>query len=67
MKVIRFAERNWRPDEGSLVSTGDYRVPEDMPEELAQRALEDGVAVLVVGGEEKPPAKTKKAKEPTAE
>jgi len=47
MKIIRFAERNWRPDAQTLISTGDYRIPLDMSEELAQRALAEGAAVLV--------------------
>lgn len=47
MKTIRLSERNWRPDDATLVHTGDYRVPQDLPEALAERALAEGVAVLV--------------------
>lgn len=54
MKTIRLSERNWRPDDATLVHTGDYRVPQDMSEALAERALADGVAVLVE--EAAPPA-----------
>lgn len=48
MKIIRLAERNWRPDDATLVSTGDYRVGLDISEELAARAVAEGVAVEVV-------------------
>lgn len=41
--VIRF-ETNWRPDERTLLGSGDYRVPLDMSDELAQRAIAEGVA-----------------------
>jgi hypothetical protein len=47
MKVIRFADKNWRPNEATLISTGDYRIPEDMSLELAERAVRDGAAVVV--------------------
>lgn len=47
-RIVRFADRNWRPAPGVLISTGDYRVPEDMPEDLAQRAVSEGAAVFVM-------------------
>jgi len=47
MKVIRFADKNWRPNEATLISTGDYRIPEDMSLELAERAVREGAAVVV--------------------
>jgi hypothetical protein len=56
MKVIRFAERNWRPDARTLISTGDYWIPRDMSEELADRALQEGAAVLVSEERETKPA-----------
>lgn len=47
MMVIRFQPNNWRPDSRTLISTGDYRIPLDMSEELANRALSEGVAIVV--------------------
>ena len=41
--VIRFAT-NWRPDDCTLLGSGDYRVPLDMSDELAKRAIAEGVA-----------------------
>lgn len=63
MKVIRFAEKNWRPDDRTLISTGDYRIPEDMTPELARRAVEEGAAVVVVSAEPAP-APSAAAKKP---
>lgn len=57
IKTIRFAEKNWRPDSATLISTGDYRIPEDMPFELAQRAVDEGAAVVVETVEPKPKGK----------
>lgn len=57
MKVIRFAERNWRPDARTLISTGDYRIPLDMSEELAERAVREGAAVVVTERVETKPAR----------
>ncbi len=68
MKTIRFAERNWRPDAATLISAGDYRIPEDMPEELAQRALSEGVAELLSDeAAPQPTPKARKAKAPGSE
>jgi DNA polymerase IIIc chi subunit len=53
MKRIRFAEKNWRPDDRTLISTGDYRIPEDMAPELAERAIAEGAAVVVVEDDER--------------
>lgn len=47
MKLIRIAAGNWRPDGRQLFHFGTYRVPEDMPESLARRAVEEGIAVIV--------------------
>jgi hypothetical protein len=47
MKIIRFQPNNWRPDAATLISTGDYRIPTDMSEELAERALAEGAAALL--------------------
>lgn len=47
MKAIRIPEGTWRPEQGRLFHFGTYRVPEDMPEALAQRAVAEGVAVVV--------------------
>lgn len=63
MKVIRFAEKNWRPDATTLINTGDYRIPEDMPLELAQRAVAEGAAVVVqAAADATPEAATKRRK-----
>lgn len=51
---VRFAE-TWRPD-GRLIHTGVYRIPEDMPEELALRAISEGVAFREPEPEQKPKA-----------
>lgn len=61
MTTIRFAEKNWRPDESTLVHTGDYRVPQDMSEDLAQRALEEGAAVAVDEPSDPPQGETEEA------
>jgi hypothetical protein len=63
MRTIRFAD-NWRPDERTLIHSGDYRVPSDLSEELAQRAVEDGVAEVVKVA--KPAAEPAQAAEPAA-
>lgn len=55
MKQIRIPEGTWRTD-GRLFHFGTYRIPDDMSEELAQRAVSDGVAVVV----EEPEARKKK-------
>jgi hypothetical protein len=49
MKIIRITAQQgtWRPDLRTLYHFGDYRVPLDMSEELAARALAEGVAELV--------------------
>lgn len=46
---IRIPEQpgTWRPDGARLFHFGEYRVPEDMSEELAKRALEEGAASVV--------------------
>ena len=41
--VIRFAT-NWRPNDCTLLGSGDYRVPLDMSDELAKRAIAEGAA-----------------------
>lgn len=48
MKMISISEPNtWRPDGKTLLHFGTYRVPEDMSDELAARAVAEGVAVEV--------------------
>lgn len=67
MKRIQIPEGTWRPDAQQLFHFGVYRVPEDMPEELAQRAVDEGVAVVV---EEPAPVKrhgSDASQEPPAE
>lgn len=57
MKIIRIpAPGTWRPDSRSLYHFGDYRIPLDMSEELAARALAEGVAVTVTAPLETKPA-----------
>lgn len=60
MRRILFAEKNWRPDAHSLFHTGYYLVPEEMPAELAARAVAEGAAEVVE--EEKPSSLPKKPK-----
>ena len=66
MKIIRFAEKNWRPDAATLISTGDYRIPEDMPLELAQRAVAEGAAVVVEADSPPDPATKRKKAAPSS-
>lgn len=47
MKIRIPEPTSWRPDARRLYAFGTYRVPEDMPEELARQAISDGVATLV--------------------
>jgi hypothetical protein len=54
---IRIPEpTTWRQP-GRLYHFGDYRIPEDMSLELAERAIAEGAAVLI----EEPKPKGKKA------
>lgn len=68
MKIIRFAEKNWRPDAATLISTGDYRIPEDMSLELAERAVAEGAAVVVEAAPAEMPAAqpSKRPRKPAA-
>lgn len=73
-KILRMPS-NWRPDEFTLYHPGDYRVPEDWSEDLAARAVDAGVAVVVDdfshpdhGDAKKPSERTKmKSKGPAPE
>lgn len=57
MKAVRISEpATWRPDSKTLLHFGTYRVPEDMSEELAARAVADGVAQWVQTERETKPA-----------
>ena len=57
MKIIRIPEPGtWRADANTLFHFGDYRVPLDMSEQLAQRAIDEGVAVLVTAPLQTKPA-----------
>jgi len=51
MKFTLRLENNFRPDERTLIHTGDYRVPEDMSEAMAQLAISAG-AVVIKGAKE---------------
>ena len=45
---IRIPEPSaWRPNAATLLHFGEYRVPEDISVELAERALAEGAAALV--------------------
>lgn len=61
MKIRIPEPSSWRPDGSHLFAFGEYRVPEDMSEEHAKRAIDEGAAVLV-DGETSAPAKTSKPK-----
>lgn len=52
---------NWRPGDGRLLHPGHYRVPEDMSEEFAQRAIAEGGATRKAEPP-KPPAPLNKAR-----
>jgi hypothetical protein len=43
MRKVRITDRNWRP-EGFLFHPGVYRVPLDMSEAMADRAVAEGFA-----------------------
>ncbi len=58
--IICFEDKNWRPDDKTLINTGLYWIPRDMSVELARRALADGVAVLVEGDTPKDEPKRRK-------
>jgi hypothetical protein len=48
MKTLRIPEpTTWRPDRSTLYHFGDYRIPLDMSEELALRAVAEGVGTLI--------------------
>lgn len=48
---IRIPEpRTWRASATRLYHFGEYRVPQDMPEDLARLAIDEGAAELVVAG-----------------
>lgn len=65
LRIIRFAEKNWRPDARTLISTGEYRIPEDMPLELAERAVSEGAAVVVATDAPVQTPAPRRAKPPT--
>lgn len=62
MRAVRIPEGTWRPGPGRLFHFGTYRVPEDMSEALAQRAIDEGVAVAVV---DEPPVTVRQSKQRT--
>lgn len=61
MKIRIPEPTTWRPD-GMLFAFGDYRVPEEMSEELAKRAVAEGAAVVLDDGDASQAAKAKPAK-----
>ena len=53
MKYLLSIPAAWRPDGVKIIHAGDWRVPEDLSEELAQRAMKEAGAVkvnTVIGG-----------------
>lgn len=67
MKTLRIASGTWRPDARTLFHFGDYRIPLDMSEDMAARAVAEGVGEIVA--EAKPAAttyETKPARRPAA-
>ena len=64
MKMIRIPEPlAWRIDAQTLLHFGTYRVPEDVSEEVAQTAIDAGVAEEVVV-EDTPRRAARRAKAP---
>lgn len=62
MKILRIAQGTWRPDANTLLHFGDYRVPLDMSEELAGRAVAEGVGSLIEAKVADPMPEAKAAK-----
>jgi len=55
---------NWRPAANRLIHAGIYRVPQDLPAPLADRALRDKVALVVAGATPVPLAEPDPLKRP---
>lgn len=64
MKIRIPEPTSWRPDGSHLFAFGEYRVPQDMSQELAELAISEGAAVVVDAGDE-PAAKPKKSRQPS--
>lgn len=61
MKTLRIPEGTWRPDDASLYHFGDYRIPQDMSEDMAKRAVAEGVGSIVEDKRADPAPETKAA------
>ncbi len=66
MKILRIPDGTWRPDARTLFHFGDYRIPLDMSEEMADRAVADGVGTIVENKLADPPPETKATHKPAA-
>lgn len=49
--------KSWRPTSGSLIHAGVYRIPSDLPQDLADKALADGAGAMLP--DDPPKQKTK--------
>lgn len=56
---------NWRPGNGRLLHPGTYRIPEDLSEEMADRAIAEAGATRKES--QKPPAPANKIRGRAAE
>lgn len=60
MKTLHIPEpTSWRPDAQTLLHFGDYRIPLDISEELAARAVAEGVGSIRENKLADPPAENK--------
>ena len=39
--------KSWRPTSGSLIHAGVYRVPSDLQQDMAEKAVADGVGAML--------------------
>lgn len=63
MKTLHIPEpTSWRPDARTLLHFGDYRIPADISEELAARAVAEGVGTVTENKLAAPAPETKRRK-----
>lgn len=62
MKIRIPEPTSWRADGSRLFAFGEYRVPEDMSQEIAELAVSEGAASVVEEGES-PSVKPKRLKQ----
>lgn len=65
MKIRIPEPTSWRPDGQRLFAFGEYRVPQDISQELADLAVSEGAAVVVKEDDESSAKATKKVKQPS--